>query len=179
MHIARNPKNLNRAYFTLHPDARPFPEHIEWHKRFGFDVRGLPWDVWKRELLGLGTERLRKNALFPFIDFIRALSEDQTFFPPTDISQFAAATADLDIEAVPQLELIDRYTRFFITSGFYDKLPSGPTARNLRADGGVDAKPAKAWRATWSTKACGSTALSSMRRKPITCYGPTRPVDCR
>jgi FkbH-like protein/thioester reductase-like protein len=132
VHIARNPANLNCAYFVLHPDARPFAEHIEWHKRFGYEVRALPWDVWKRELLGLGTGRLRKNALFPFIDFIRALSQEQVYFPPTDIQRFARATADLGIEVVPQLELMERYTRHFIQSGFYDKLPSGPTACDLR-----------------------------------------------
>ena len=35
------------------------PDFIDWHREQGYAIRGLPWDVWKRELLGLGTERLR------------------------------------------------------------------------------------------------------------------------
>ena len=127
IHIARRPQNLNKAYFVLHPDSRKASDYIEWHRAFGFPSRGLPWDVWKRELLNLGTGRLRRNALFPFVDFIRALSEEQVFFPPTDNSQFRAAIADLDCEIVPPLDLLDRYTRHFIASGFYAGLPGGPT----------------------------------------------------
>lgn len=126
VHIARNTANLNQAYFVLHPDSRPFPEFIEWHRQFGYKVRALPWDIWKREFLNLGTERLRKNAMFPFVDFIRALSEEQVYFPPADQRQFKAATADLNFEVVPQLELMERYTRHFIACGYYNNLPSGP-----------------------------------------------------
>jgi FkbH-like protein/thioester reductase-like protein len=126
VHIARQPRWLNKAYFVLHPASRPAADYIEWHRAFGFPARGLPWDVWKRELLNLGTERLRRNALFPFIDFIRALSEEQVFFPPTDNSQFRAAIAGLDHEIVPPLDLLERYTKHFLSSGFYENLPRVP-----------------------------------------------------
>jgi thioester reductase-like protein len=126
VHIARQPRWLNKAYFVLHPASRTAADYIEWHRSFGFPARGLPWDVWKRELLNLGTERLRRNALFPFVDFIRALSEEQVFFPPTDNRQFRAAIADLDYEIVPPLELMERYTRHFLASGFYESLPQAP-----------------------------------------------------
>jgi len=127
VHIARQPRWLNKAYFVLHPNSRTAAEFIEWHRAFGFPARELPWDVWKRELLNLGTARLRRNALFPFVDFIRALSEEQVFFPPTDNRQFRAAIADLEFDIVPPLELLERYTRHFLTSGFYENLLSRPT----------------------------------------------------
>ncbi len=130
VHIARQPKHLNRAYFVQHPHPRSVAEHIAWHRDQGYAVRGLPWDVWKRELLGLGTERLRKNALFPFVDFIRALSEEQVYFPPTDRTHFEAAIADMDFAVPDQLELNARYTQYFIDCDYYTKLPSGP--RSLR-----------------------------------------------
>ncbi|MCB9766076.1 MAG: SDR family oxidoreductase, partial [Alphaproteobacteria bacterium] len=126
VHIARKHTNLNQAYFTLHPKPTPVSEYIAWHRRFGYDVRGLPWDTWKRELLSLGTERLRKNALFPFVDFIRALSEEQVYFPPTERARFHAAIADMPYEMPDQLELLERYTRYFVRCGYYENLPSGP-----------------------------------------------------
>lgn len=126
VHIAQKPACLNQAYFTLHPKPRQVTEYIDWHRRFGYEVRGLPWDTWKRELLSLGTERLRKNALFPFVDFIRALSEEQIYFPPTERTRFEAAIADMPFELPDQLELLERYTRYFVRAGYYENLPSGP-----------------------------------------------------
>jgi FkbH-like protein/thioester reductase-like protein len=129
VHIAKRPQNLNKAYFTLHPRRLDVTEIIEWHRSFGYSVRGLPWDVWKRELLNLGTERLRKNALFPFVDFVRALSEEQVYFPPTDRSDFHAAIADMPFDLPAPLTLLERYTKHFIASGFYNNLPSGPRSK--------------------------------------------------
>lgn len=129
VHIARQPRHLNRAYFVQHPDPRSVAEHIAWHRDQGYAVRGLPWEVWKRELLGLGTERLRKNALFPFVDFIRALSEEQIYFPPTDRTHFDAAIADMDFAVPDQLTLNRRYTQYFIDCDYYTKLPSGPRSK--------------------------------------------------
>lgn len=129
VHIAKKTENLNKAYFTLHPDSQRVADYIEWHRDQGYAIRGLPFDVWKRELLSLGTERLRKNALFPFVDFIRALSEEQVYFPPTDKTQFLAAIADMEFELPPQLTLLQRYTEHFVKHGFYNNLPSGPRSK--------------------------------------------------
>ncbi|MBL8617610.1 MAG: thioester reductase domain-containing protein [Deltaproteobacteria bacterium] len=129
VHIAKRPKNLNKAYFSLHPQSKTVAEFIEWHRDQGYAIRGLPFDVWKRELLSLGTERLRKNALFPFVDFIRALSEEQVYFPPTDKTQFLAAIADMEFDLPPQLTLLERYTDHFVKHGFYNNLPSGPRSK--------------------------------------------------
>ncbi len=126
VHMMKNTDNLNQAYFTCHPEPTQVSDYIRWHRDFGYQLRGLPWDTWKQELLGLGTERLRKNGLFPFVDFIRALSEEQVFFPPTERTRFHAAIADMEYEMPSQLELLERYTKYFIECGYYENLPSGP-----------------------------------------------------
>jgi hypothetical protein len=150
VHIARDPRNLGRAYFTLHPDARPVGEIIEWHRARGLPARAVPFDTWKLELLGLGADRLRSNALFPFVDFVRALGEEQVWFPPVDTHHFRAAIAGLDIEVVPQLELLERYSRYFVESGFYAGVPGAsrllggaprPAAREPRASAAHEPAP--------------------------------------
>lgn len=146
VHIARDPRNLGRAYFTLHPDARPVSEIIEWHRARGLPARGIPFDIWKRELLGLGAERMRDNALFPFVDFVRALAEEQVWFPPVDTRHFRTAIADLDMEVVPQLELLERYSRYFVESGFYAGVPGAsrlaPEPRRALASEAITPMPA-------------------------------------
>lgn len=166
VHIAKRPQNLNQAYFVVHPRSRQVSDYIDWHREVGYDIRGLPWDVWKRELLGLGTEGLRKNALFPFVDFIRALSEEQVFFPPTGRALFDSATADLDSDVPDQLELLARYTRHFVACDYYDQLPSNPRA-------GVSDEPALVLHPRenpgrlWMI-ACASMASSWISSRPIT-----------
>lgn len=120
VHIALNPKNLNKAYFSLHPHSRMVSDFIQWHQNFGYQVRALPWDIWKKELLSQKEERLKDNALFPFLDFIRALSEEQVYFPTTDKSQFLEAIKGTTFFCPDQFELLNRYTRYFIKVGYYD-----------------------------------------------------------
>lgn len=123
VHIAKNPQNLNKAYFSLHPNSLQVQEFIKWHQDFGFRIRSLPWDVWKKELLNQKGDKLRANALFPFVDFIRALSEKQVYFPPTDKTQFLSSIADSGIECPDQLTLLERYTNYFIKTGYYEISP--------------------------------------------------------
>ncbi len=126
VHIARNPRHLNKAYFVTHPQSRPLDDYIRWYQQDGYRLRAVPWDVWKREFLSLGVERMRDNALFPFVDFIRALSEEQVYFPPLDKRQFEEATRDLDFPVPPQMTLLERYTRHFQQCGYFDKVPRTP-----------------------------------------------------
>jgi FkbH-like protein/thioester reductase-like protein len=126
VHIALNPKNLGKAYFTLHPKSYTFQDFIQWHQNFGYPVRALPWDVWKREFLNQRTDILRENALFPFIDFIRAISEEQAYFPATDKSNFLNAIKDVKLKCPDQLVLLERYTRYFIDAGYYPVPPNNP-----------------------------------------------------
>lgn len=134
VHIAKNPHNLNKAYFVTHPQSRPMAEYISWYQQAGYRLRAVPWEVWKREFLNLGIERLRDNALFPFVDFIRALSEEQIYFPPLDKRQFEEATRDLRFDVPSQMTLLERYTRHFQQCGYYDKVPRADIKTDLLAD---------------------------------------------
>lgn len=128
VHIARQPRHLNKAYFVTHPNSQPFSDFIRFYQEVGYRLRAVPWDVWKREFLSLGMERMRDNALFPFVDFIRALSEEQVFFPRLDKRQFEEATRDLVFELPSQMTLMARYTRHFRRAGYYDSVPRLPGA---------------------------------------------------
>ena len=120
VHGAKDPNNLNHAYFTLHPEPTMVSNYIRWFQDFGYPMRALPWEVWKRELISQGTEKLRSNSLFPFVDFIRALYEEQVRFPTTDRSNFKKLVTSAGLEVPSQLEILERYIRYFIKSGFID-----------------------------------------------------------
>jgi thioester reductase-like protein len=151
VHIAQAPKNLNRAYFITHPDSRSVSDYIDWHQRVGFVLRAAPWEIWKKEFLDLGPEMIRKNALAPFVDFIEAMSQAQVFFPLVDSRQFREAIRDLAIVPPPALKLLERYTRHFISSGFYDEVPGVPA--ELKAPSRDKAVPGVA------TASAGATAI--------------------
>ncbi len=118
VHSAKDPKNLNQAYFTLHPEPTMVEDYIKWFQDFGYPMRALPWDVWKRELISQGAEKLRNNSLFPYVDFIRALEEDQVRFPTSDRSNFQKLVDASGVTVPSQLEVLERYMRYFITTGF-------------------------------------------------------------
>jgi FkbH-like protein/thioester reductase-like protein len=130
VHIALNPKNLGKAYFTLHPKSYMVKDYIKWHQDFGYSIRALPWDVWKKELLNQRGDILRQNALFPFIDFIRALSEEQVYFPTTDKTNFKNSIKDIGLKCPNQLRILERYTRYFIDIGYYPVPPNNSEYSN-------------------------------------------------
>ncbi|HLT40720.1 MAG TPA: thioester reductase domain-containing protein, partial [Enhygromyxa sp.] len=117
--LALDRSKLNNVYHTLHPNSRTVEQYIQWFRDFGYPIRALPWEVWKRELLNQGTARLRANALFPFIDFIRPLSEPQVYFPVTDKRNFLGHVDSVGLQCPDQLELLERYTRYFIETGYF------------------------------------------------------------
>lgn len=118
VHGAKDPSNLNQAYFTLHPEETPVADYIGWFQDFGYNMRALPWDVWKRELIGQGASKLKDNALFPFVDFLRALYEEQVRFPTTDRSNFNRLVRDAGLEVEGQLDILEKYIRYFISVGY-------------------------------------------------------------
>lgn len=111
--------SLGNVYHTLHPNSRKVEEYIQWFRDFGYPTRALPWEIWKRELLNQGTARLRDNALFPFVDFIRPLAEPQVYFPVTDKRNFLGHVDSVGLRCPDQLELLERYTRYFIDMGYF------------------------------------------------------------
>jgi thioester reductase-like protein len=117
IHGAKNCANLNQAYFTLHPEPTPVADYIQWFQRYGYPMRALPWDIWKRELISQGTEKLKSNALFPFIDFIRALDNEQVRFPNTNRDNFNRLVKEANLEVPSQLTILERYIQYFIRLG--------------------------------------------------------------
>jgi FkbH-like protein/thioester reductase-like protein len=69
VHIALNPENLNKAYFSLHPHSRMVSEFIEWHQKFGYQVRALPWDIWKKRTFGSERISLERECSFSIFRF--------------------------------------------------------------------------------------------------------------
>lgn len=119
VHIFSNPKNLGKAYFSLHPHSKSLREFVDWLINFGYPMRVLPWDIWKKEFLNQGFLRLRHNSLLPFIGFIRALTEEQCYYPITDKSNFINAIKDLDYPILDPLELLENYVNYFIKIGYF------------------------------------------------------------
>jgi thioester reductase-like protein len=124
VHIFKSGRHLQKAYFVTHPESATLECYAQWHRRAGFRLRSLPWDCWQREFLGLGGHRLQDNALYPFADLIRGLSDTQLCFPTVDQSHFKTAIADMKFALPPALTLVERYTRHFKACGFYEGLPS-------------------------------------------------------
>jgi thioester reductase-like protein len=124
IHIAREPQNLNKAYFVVHPQSLSIGRWAAWHREVGFPARTVPWDQWKNELLAHA--RLQENAMAPFIDLLVPLNQAQACFPRVDSWQFRDATRNLGIAPPCVSDLLARYTRHFIESGYYDDVPGLP-----------------------------------------------------
>ena len=69
------------------------------------------------------TEKLRENALFPFVDFIRSLYEEQIRFPTTDRRNFNYLVKAAGLSVPSQKEILERYMRYFISVGHIDAPP--------------------------------------------------------
>lgn len=119
--IAKNSKNLGKAYFSLHPHSVYSKDLIEAMTDFGYHLRVLPFDIWKKEMLNQPSDHLHMNALFPFIDFIRILSEKNAFFTNVDRSNFLKAIEPLNIDCPDSITLLNRYLSYFVRVNF---LPS-------------------------------------------------------
>lgn len=111
--IIANPDSLGRVYHMNHPNAITDADFAGWIRDYGYPLRSVPWDVWKRELMGSGS-RLRDNALYPFLDFLRGLEAHQTYIPEMDMTNFLGA-AGIDASAChDQWTLLARYFDYFI-----------------------------------------------------------------
>lgn len=121
--IAADPANLGKVYQMNHPYALRDGVFVDWIQNFGYPLRHLPWDIWKKELLGLG-KRLRDNALYPYLDFIRALEYHQTYMPEMNMDNFLKVIARNNIQCLSQTELLHNYFSYFINIGYLPKVGS-------------------------------------------------------
>jgi hypothetical protein len=86
-------------------------DYVEVIRRLGYPIRYVPFDIWKRELIG--SAALKTNALYPFLDFIRGLQAHQTRIPDMNMANTFAVAAE-DMRACPDQEtLLRRYFAYF------------------------------------------------------------------
>lgn len=132
VHGARREGTLGHVYHSLHPEPTPVADYIRWFNESGYPMRALPWAVWKSELMAQGPVRLKENALFPFVDFIRALTDEQVRFPATDKSNWKRLVSASGLACPGQRDVLGRYLAHFAKVGFLQS-PRPGSARDPRS----------------------------------------------
>jgi thioester reductase-like protein/FkbH-like protein len=115
--IFARPQAIGRVFHMNHPAAITDQEFVAWIRTYGYPLRHLPWDIWKKELFGTG-DRLRNNSLYPFLDFIRGLQAHQTRIPDMDMRNYFDLAADEVATCPSQTILLQRYFDHFVEVGF-------------------------------------------------------------
>jgi thioester reductase-like protein/FkbH-like protein len=115
--ILMQPGAIGRVFHMNHPDAITDERFVDRIRDFGYPLRFLPWDIWKKELFGAG-DRLRANALYPFLDFIRGLQAHQTRIPEMDMTNFFDLAAGEVASCPTQTLLLRRYFDHFVGVGY-------------------------------------------------------------
>jgi len=128
------PACLRKVFHMNHPDPLDDAEYVEAIRRLGYPIRHVPFDIWKRELIGSGS--LKTNALYPFLDFIRGLQAHQTRIPDMNMANTFAVAAEEILACPDQATLLRRYFGYFAAVNY---LP----APQHRAIPGVHAEAAE------------------------------------
>jgi FkbH-like protein/thioester reductase-like protein len=109
--LIETPACLRKVFHMNHPDPLDDADYVEVIRRLGYPIRYVPFDIWKRELIG--SAALKTNALYPFLDFIRGLQAHQTRIPDMNMANTFAVAAE-DMRACPDQEtLLRRYFAYF------------------------------------------------------------------
>jgi FkbH-like protein/thioester reductase-like protein len=128
IHICQKQESLGKIYHMNHPQALTVMEIINWIRNYGYPLRAIPWDIWKQELLRSGA-RLRDNALYPFLDFIRALQDHQTYMPEMDMKNFLTGIPKNSLTCPTHTELLKKYFDYFVKVQYLEP----PTNKNFNA----------------------------------------------
>lgn len=115
--LSLEPTQLGKVYQMNHPAALTDAQFAAWMQGYGYPLRRVPWDVWKRELFGAGPQ-LRDNALYPYLEFLRGLQGHQTYMPEMDMRNFLTGIADMELHCPPQDVLLQRYFDHFVQVGY-------------------------------------------------------------
>jgi len=116
--IAKLPETSGNTYFSLHPRPVYSSDCAQLMREYGYNLRALPFDIWKKEFLSQPSDILYQNALFPFIDFIRIMNNENAFFTRADRTEFVKAIAPLELECPDITVLLKRYFDYFVTVGY-------------------------------------------------------------
>jgi len=94
-------------------------QFFDWMHAWGYPLRRVPYDTWKRELFN--AEGFQDNALYPFWTFLADLEEWQTIIPQHDCQNTLKGLAGTSIVCPPvDDELLSTYFSYYMQSGFLD-----------------------------------------------------------
>lgn len=114
--LIETPSCLRKVFHMNHPDPLDDADYVEVIRGLGYPIRYVPFDIWKRELIG--STGLKSNALYPFLDFIRGLQGHQTRIPDMDMANTFAVAAE-EMRTCPDQEtLLCRYFAYFATVNY-------------------------------------------------------------
>jgi thioester reductase-like protein len=116
VHIAGRRDCLGKNFHLYHPQPMNLMDVIEWARQYGYPLQTLAFNEWRRRLFDLPSNELEKNALYPYLDFVLALREEQMLMPKLRLSDTSSALEGLPCP--PLTELLDTYFGHFIRSGF-------------------------------------------------------------
>lgn len=118
IHCSLKNEMLGNVYHMNHLKPFSIEQIIEWICGYGYKVEGIQWDIWKQKLISQDKEKLYKNALYPYLDFVTSLNESQTLMPEMDLTNFMKGIEDANFECVPTDELLKKYFDYFIKTGY-------------------------------------------------------------
>jgi FkbH-like protein/thioester reductase-like protein len=125
------PECLRKTFHMNHPDPLDDADYVEVIRRIGYPIRHVPFEIWKRELIG--SSLVKTNALYPFLDFIRGLQAHQTRIPDMNMANTFAVAAE-EMKACPDQEtLLKRYFSYFASVNYLPP-PQGRAIPRVHAD---------------------------------------------
>ncbi|MFQ6029233.1 MAG: thioester reductase domain-containing protein [Dehalococcoidia bacterium] len=120
VHLSKQPDSLGKVFHLTNPQPLHMSKLLDWIQSFGYPLRRIPYDTWKRELFNLA-ERFQENALYPFWAVLADLEEHQTIVPQSDCRNTLNGLTGTSIVCPPvDAELLGTYFSYYFRSGFLD-----------------------------------------------------------
>ncbi|MFD8913598.1 thioester reductase domain-containing protein [Streptomyces sp. NPDC059575] len=126
LHLSRQDANSGRTFHVCSHDGLTLGEMVRELRATGYPLPERDLDTW-RDLVIADPE----NALLPLLDAFEVMAaHPDTFYPPVDDSETAAALAGSGITCPPaDRELFRKHVEFFTGAGYFaPPRPTGPTA---------------------------------------------------
>jgi thioester reductase-like protein len=117
VHLSNFSLSFSKVFHLTNPRPLHMSKVLDWISSFGYPLRRVPYDTWKRELFN--AERFKENALYPFWAFLADLEEYQTIMSQHDCQNTLDFLAGTGIVCPPvDEELLKTYFSYYIRSGF-------------------------------------------------------------
>ncbi len=121
VHLSKQTESLGKVFHLTNPQPLHMSKLLDWIHSFGYPLRRIPYDMWKRELFNLTDERFQENALYPFWAVLADLEEHQTIMPQYNCQNTLGGLAGTSIVCPPvDAKLLGTYFSYYIRSGFLD-----------------------------------------------------------